>query len=217
MSKIELLNEDLLLVCDLELTESDGPKGKELFLSGIMMQGDVKNRNNRVYPKAEIENAVQGINERLGKGETVLGELDHPQTLTVNLERVSHKMVEAKMVGNNAVGKLKILDTPMGRIAKEFIGEEVKLGVSSRGTGQVGSGGRVSNFAFQTMDIVAQPSAPEAFPESIRESLELYANGKVESIQTLAEAVVGDVRAQRYFRDETLRAIDAALETLLKT
>lgn len=216
MSKIELLNEDLLLVCELELTEAEGPKGKELFLSGIMMQGDVKNRNNRVYPKLEIENAVRGINERLEKGETVLGELDHPQTLTVNLERVSHKMVEAKMHGNNAVGKLKILDTPMGRIAKEFIGEDVKLGVSSRGTGQVGSGGRVSNFNFQTMDIVAQPSAPEAFPESIRESLELYANAHHEPLVTLAEAVIDDVRCQKYFRDEAIRAIADALESLSK-
>ena len=192
---------------ELEIVSEASKNGKSLVLSGILMQADVKNRNNRVYPKVEIEKAVKTINERLQSGESILGELDHPQTLTINLDRVSHVLTEAKMDGTNAVGKLKIVDTPMGKIAQELIGSGVKLGVSSRGTGRVGEGGKVDDYHFATMDIVAQPSAPGAFPNSVMESLDLASNKK--QIETLSEAVAHDPAAQKYFEREIKKFIDS--------
>lgn len=203
---MDFLNESLFNELELVL-EADKKGKKSLVLSGILMQADVKNRNNRVYPKVEIERAVQTINERLKDGESILGELDHPQSLTINLDRVSHMLTEVKMVENDAVGKLKLVDTPMGRIATELIQSGVKLGVSSRGTGRVGEGGKVSDYNFATMDIVAQPSAPGAFPNSVMESLELATNRK--QIQTLSEAVIGDPAAQKYFAIEIKKFIDS--------
>jgi len=201
----KFLNE--CLFNDLELvSEGEGNK-KSLVLSGILMQSDVKNRNNRIYPKPEIEKAVKIVNERLKNGESILGELDHPQSLTINLDRVSHVLTEAKMDGDNAVGKLKLVDTPMGKIAQELINAGVKLGVSSRGTGRVGEGGKVSDFQFATMDIVAQPSAPNAFPTSVLESLNLATNKR--QLESLSEAVVHDPAAQKYFAKEILKFIES--------
>ncbi len=202
---MEFLNESLFN--ELELTEADGKNGKSLVLSGILMQADVKNRNNRIYPKKEIEKAVNTINERLRGGESILGELDHPQSLTINLDRVSHVLTEAVMDGSNAVGKLKLVDTPMGKIAQELINSGVKLGVSSRGTGRVAEGGKVDDYHFATMDIVAQPSAPGAFPNSVMESLNLASNRK--QIETLSEAVLHDEAAQKYFKTEILKFIES--------
>ena len=202
---MEFLNESLFN--ELELTEGDGKNGKSLVLSGILMQADVKNRNNRIYPKKEIEKAVNTINERLRGGESILGELDHPQSLTINLDRVSHVLTEAVMDGSNALGKLKLVDTPMGKIAQELINSGVKLGVSSRGTGRVAEGGKVDDYHFATMDIVAQPSAPGAFPNSVMESLNLASNRK--QIETLSEAVLHDEAAQKYFKTEILKFIES--------
>lgn len=202
---MEFLNEALFN--ELELTEAVGKNGKSLVLSGILMQADVKNRNNRIYPKKEIEKAVDSINERLQKGESILGELDHPQSLTINLDRVSHVLTEAVMDGSNAIGKLKLVDTPMGKIAQELINSGVKLGVSSRGTGRVAEGGKVDDYHFATMDIVAQPSAPGAFPNSVMESLNLATNRR--QIETLSEAVLHDETAQKYFRTEILKFIQS--------
>jgi hypothetical protein len=202
---MEFLNESLFN--ELELTEATGKNGKSLVLSGILMQADVKNRNNRIYPKKEIEKAVNTINERLRGGESILGELDHPQSLTINLDRVSHVLTEAVMDGSNAIGKLKLVDTPMGKIAKELINSGVKLGVSSRGTGRVAEGGKVDDYHFATMDIVAQPSAPGAFPNSVMESLNLASNRK--QIETLSEAVLHDEAAQKYFKTEILKFIES--------
>lgn len=201
--KIELLSEDLF--SESELISEASADGKTLILSGIIMQGDVKNRNNRNYPKEEIEKAVHGINERLKTGESIMGELDHPQTLSINLDRVSHVLTEASMVGSNAVGKMKVINTPMGNIVKTLITAGVKLGVSSRGTGKVGNDGNVSEYAFSTMDIVAQPSAPDAYPESVMESLQVATNGHI--IVSLAEAVVNDPKAQKYFEAEMTKFI----------
>lgn len=200
----KLLNEDLFVESELEIIE-EAADGKSLVLSGILMQGDVKNRNNRVYPKGEIERAVNIINERIAGGESLMGELDHPQTLTVNLDRVSHVITEARMDGANAVGKMKLIDTPMGEIAKTLLKAGVKLGVSSRGTGRVGSDGKVTDYNFATIDIVAQPSAPDAYPNSIMESLDIATNGKV--IESLSEAVVHDDSAQKFFQKEMMKFI----------
>ena len=199
----KLLSEDLFAESGL-ITEASAD-GKSLVLSGIIMQGDVKNRNGRNYPKSEIEKAVGVINERLATGESIMGELDHPQTLSINLDRVSHVLTEAKMEGSNAVGKMKIVDTPMGNIARTLISAGVKLGVSSRGTGRVAEGGNVEDYNFSTMDIVAQPSAPEAYPESVMESLGIATNGRC--VESLAEAVVTDKKAQKYFESEIKKFI----------
>ena len=149
----------------------EGNDGKDLFMQGLFIQGDVKNQNGRVYPKDEIKRAVENVTERLNKGETVMGELDHPEELQINLDRVSHIITEMMCNDANGLGKLKIIDTPMGNIAKALLKAGAKLGVSSRGSGNVNESGKVSDFDIVTVDIVAQPSAPDAYPKTIYESL----------------------------------------------
>ena len=153
----------------IKLMESDD--GKDLYMQGLFIQGDVKNQNGRVYPKDEISRAVDNVTERLNKGETVMGELDHPEELQINLDRVSHIITEMMCNDANGMGKLKVIDTPMGNIARALLKAGAKLGVSSRGSGNVNESGRVSDFDIVTVDIVAQPSAPDAYPKTIYESL----------------------------------------------
>ena len=153
----------------IQLMESND--GKDLYMQGLFIQGDVKNQNGRVYPKDEISRAVDNVTERLNKGETVTGELDHPEELQINLDRVSHIITEMMCNGANGMGKLKVIDTPMGNIARALLKAGAKLGVSSRGSGNVNESGRVSDFDIVTVDIVAQPSAPDAYPKTIYESL----------------------------------------------
>jgi hypothetical protein len=150
------------------LTESKRVGG-DLYLSGIMMQAALKNGNGRVYPVNEIQRAVEECQGRIKAGNFIMGELNHPDTLTINLANVSHAITEIAMDGNNAVGKMKLLNTPAGNIAKGIIEGGVRLGVSSRGTGNVNEGGDVSDFSFVTMDIVSQPSAPDAYPNVVAE------------------------------------------------
>jgi len=144
---------------------------KNLFMKGIFIQGGVRNQNQRVYPIEEISKAVDSVNEKLQGGFSVLGEADHPEELTVNLDRVSHMITEMWMDGKNGFGKLKIIPTPMGNIVQTLLDSGAKLGVSSRGSGNVTSDGKVSDFEIVTVDVVAQPSAPEAYPQSMYESL----------------------------------------------
>ena len=168
--------------------------GKDLFMAGLFIQGDVKNQNGRVYPKQEIERAVESVRSRLGKGETVLGELDHPEELQINLDRVSHIITDMHCDNANGMGKLKIIDTPMGNIAKALLKAGAKLGVSSRGSGNVNESGKVSDFDIITVDIVAQPSAPDAYPKTIYESLFNMRGGAV--LHDLAGAVTHDKSAE---------------------
>jgi cell fate (sporulation/competence/biofilm development) regulator YlbF (YheA/YmcA/DUF963 family) len=168
--------------------------GKDLFMAGLFIQGDVKNQNGRVYPKQEIQRAVESVKTRLGKGETVLGELDHPEELQINLDRVSHIITEMHCDDANGLGKLKIIDTPMGNIAKALLKAGAKLGVSSRGSGNVNESGKVSDFDIITVDIVAQPSAPDAYPKTIYESLFNMRGGAV--IHETATAVTHDKSAE---------------------
>lgn len=144
---------------------------KDLFMKGIFVQGGVRNQNQRVYPVDEISRAVDSVNEKLQGGFSVLGEADHPEELTVNLDRVSHMITEMWMDGKNGFGKLKIVPTPMGNIVQTLLESGAKLGVSSRGSGNVTGEGKVSDFEIVTVDIVAQPSAPDAYPQSMYESL----------------------------------------------
>jgi len=159
--------------------------GKDLFMQGLFIQGDVKNQYGRVYPKDEIQRAVENVTSRLSTGETVMGELDHPEELQINLDRVSHIITEMQCDGSNGLGKLKIIDTPMGNIARALLKAGAKLGVSSRGSGNVNESGKVSDFDIITVDIVAQPSAPDAYPKTIYESLFNMQGGSM--IHTIAE------------------------------
>ncbi len=190
----------------LQLEEAASPSGKkEWYLKGIFIQGGVQNLNRRVYPVSEIRNAVAQVNARLSAGETVLGECDHPQELTINLDRVSHMITEMKMDGNAGVGKMKIVPTPTGEIIRILIEAGAKLGVSSRGSGNVGYDGQVSEFEIVTVDIVAKPSAPDAYPTAVYEAF----NGKRGAvIDDLARAVANDPKAQKHLHTELLTWID---------
>ena len=174
---------------------------KNLYLAGRMMAAEQKNLNQRVYPQKEIERAVAQINEKIKEGAFVMGELNHPDNLSIDLKNVSHIITEAWMDGPNAVGKCKILGTPSGQIVQSLINGGVKLGVSSRGTGNVTSEGIVEDFAFVTLDIVAQPSGPGCYPDVVRES-----QGD-KKIMSLAEAVVHDKKAQKYLTAEIQKFI----------
>lgn len=170
--------------------------GKDLFMQGLFIQGDVKNQNGRVYPKDEIAKAVESVRTRLTKGETVMGELDHPEELQINLDRVSHIITDMHTDDANGLGKLKIIETPMGNIARALLKAGAKLGVSSRGSGNVNDSGQVSDFDIVTVDIVAQPSAPDAYPKTIYESLFNMRGGAV--LHEIAASVTHDKSAEKY-------------------
>ena len=161
----------------------DENNGKSLYMKGICIQGGVKNANQRVYPVNEIQRAVSTLNDQIKGGYSVLGEVDHPEGLNINLDRVSHMVNEMWMDGPNGYGKLKVLPTPMGALVKTMLESGVKLGVSSRGSGNVSEdgSGKVSDFEIITVDIVAQPSAPGAYPKPIYEHL-MNTNGGYKAV-----------------------------------
>ena len=183
-------------------------EGKDLFMKGICIQGGVRNANQRVYPVNEIGRAVKTLSEQITGGYSVLGEVDHPEGLNINLDRVSHMITEMWMDGPNGYGKLKILPTPMGGLVKTMLESGVKLGVSSRGSGNVmeDGSGEVSDFEIITVDVVAQPSAPGAYPTPIYEHL-MNSNGGYRAFQTARE-VQGDKQAQKYLKESLLSIID---------
>lgn len=188
-------------------TESvdDGKGGKDLYMEGIFIQGGVKNQNQRVYPVNEIANAVKSLQEKITKGFTVLGEADHPDDLNINLDRVSHMITNIQMNERDGIGKLKMLPTPMGNICKTLLESGVKLGVSSRGSGNVDGSGNVSDFEIVTVDIVANPSAPDAYPDPIYEQIMNHRRGG--TIWDVATAVKHDNRAQKYLQSEVVNFI----------
>lgn len=208
MSKIIPLMEELLPnECGL-ITEAS-QDGKDMWLSGIFMQASIKNRNGRLYPINELAAAVKSAEQRIKEQKGLLGELDHPQTLTINLDRVSHVITELKLEGSNVTGKAKLVNTPMGNIAKELIRAGFQPGVSSRGAGTVNESGGVSGFQFVTVDIVAQPSAPNAYPGTVYESLDAYKNCK--QILSLAESVRNDEAAQKYLKKEIMKWLNSGI------
>jgi len=172
--------------------ERDG--SKSLYMEGIFIQGGVKNQNQRVYPVSEISNAVNSLQEKIKNGNTVLGEADHPDDLNINLDRVSHMITNMSMKGNDGIGKLKMLPTPMGNICKTLLESGVRLGVSSRGSGNVDGSGNVSDFEIITVDIVANPSAPDAYPDPIYEQIMNHRLGS--TIWDVAGAVRHDTKAR---------------------
>ena len=180
--------------------------GKDLYMKGICIQGGVKNANQRVYPVTEISNAVKQLNDQVSIGNSVLGEVDHPDDLKINLDRVSHMIESMWMDGPNGFGKLKILPTPMGQLVKTMLESGVKLGVSSRGSGEVNeSTGNVAGFEIVTVDVVAQPSAPNAYPKAIYEGLLNMRNGH--TVLEMAKEASGNAKVQKYLKDEVIRLI----------
>jgi hypothetical protein len=179
----------------------EGKEGKDLYMKGICIQGGIKNANQRVYPINEIQKAVKTLNDQISSGYSVLGEVDHPDDLKINLDRVSHMITEMWMDGPNGYGKMKILPTPMGQLVKTMLESGVKLGVSSRGSGNVSEygGGQVSDFEIITVDVVAQPSAPGAYPTPIYEHL-LNTRGGNKAMGLAAE-IRDDKRAQKYLKE----------------
>jgi len=190
-----------------ETTEND--KGeKDLYLKGICIQGGVRNANQRVYPVTEIGRAVNTLNDQIKGGYSVLGEVDHPEGLNINLDRVSHMITEMWMDGPNGYGKLKVIPTPMGQLIQTMIQNGVKLGVSSRGSGNVkeDGSGEVSEFEIITVDAVAQPSAPGAYPTPIYEHL-LNSRGGYQAMN-MARELNGDEKAQKYLKESLVNIIN---------
>jgi hypothetical protein len=186
--------------------ESDDKDGKNLHLKGIAIQGGIRNANQRVYPVDEIERAVKTLNDQIQNGYSVLGEVDHPDDLKVNLDRVSHMITNMWMEGPNGYGKFKILPTPMGNLIRTMLEAGVKLGVSSRGSGNVDDmSGKVSDFEIITVDIVAQPSAPGAYPTPVYEHL-MNSRGGYKAFQ-VAKEVKEDPKAQKYLQESLLQII----------
>lgn len=193
MSKQQLLIETVTPAQGNIITEAT--KSGEVYLQGVFMQAEIKNRNGRIYRLDEMVSAVNEMRSQITEFGGVFGELDHPDTITINMDRISHAIKDIYMDGNNAIGKAQLLNTPMGLIAKELSRSGVRYGVSSRGAGVV-SEGHVSGFSLVTIDLVVTPSAQGAMPSSITEAIEDY------KLLTLAESVRHDAAAQKYFKAE---------------
>ncbi len=195
---------------------------KNLYIEGVFLQSEMKNRNGRMYPKQTLAREVGRYNENFVQKGRALGELGHPDGPTVNLDRVSHKIVSLKESGNNFVGKAKILSTPMGKIASNLLGEGVKLGVSSRGVGSLNKtneGYSVvgEDFTLATAaDIVADPSAPDAFVDGIMEGKEWVWDGGILR-ERLAEKTYKRINTlvdQRKLDDQKLSVFEDFLANL---
>jgi len=194
-ARVELLRE-----------EAEDGSGKTLYMQGICIEGDKRNANERIYPAHEIQKAVQTINEQIKTGHSVLGEVDHPDDLKINLDRVSHTIDKMWCDGAIGYGKLRILPTPMGQLVKTMLDAGVKLGVSSRGSGNVDDRtGHVSDFEIVTVDVVAQPSAPNAYPTAIYEGLMNMKYGH--RLLEVAKEAGQDNRVQRYLTSEVKKLI----------
>ena len=196
------------------ITEEKDDGGKNYKIRGIFMQADIKNRNGRVYPMEVLDEEVKKYNKNFIEQNRAFGELGHPDGPTVNLERVSHMITSLKPDGKNFIGEAKIMDTPMGKIVKNLMDEGAKLGVSSRGMGslrQKGGANVVSDdfYLATAADIVADPSAPNAFVEGIMEGKEwVWNNG------ALVEAHVAELKrkfdVKKHQRQVNLEALEFA-------
>ena len=211
---MKLIREEIESV-DFLVEERNGKKS--MYIEGVFLQGNIKNRNGRMYPMETLRREVSRYNENHVVAGRALGELGHPDGPTVNLDRVSHKIVSLKENGDNFIGKAKILSTPMGKIAQSLIGEGVRLGVSSRGIGslkQTREGVNIvgDDFMLATAaDIVADPSAPDAFVEGIMEGKdwvwdggilrEKYAEKTYKTINTLVDQKKLDEQKLNLFND----------------
>ena len=193
---------------NIQVLEESGPDGhgKSLYLKGICIEGNKRNANDRIYPLHEISKAVNTINQQIKEGNSVLGEVDHPDDLKINLDRVCHSVEGMWMEGDAGCGKLKILPTPMGELIKTLLTSGVKLGVSSRGSGNVDDRtGHVSDFEIVTIDVVAQPSAPNAYPKAIYESMMNMKYGH--RLLEIAKEAGQDNKVQKYLKNEVVKLI----------
>jgi hypothetical protein len=201
------------------ITENKNGK-QSLHIEGIFLQGDIKNRNGRMYPMGTLQKEVKRYNENYIQKGRALGELGHPDGPTVNLDRVSHMITSLKENGTNYIGKAKILDTPMGKIASSLIGEGVKLGVSSRGVGSLieKNGIRIVNDDFMlatAADIVADPSAPDAFVNGIMEGVEwIWNNGILEQKIHMIKTRVENLSHQKVLEEHKLSLFNDFLNSL---
>ena len=203
------------------ITEGKGGKRK-MYIEGVFLQGDIKNRNGRMYPVNTLAKEVGRYNESFVKKGRALGELGHPEGPTVNLDRVSHRIVSLTQEGNNFKGKAQLLDTPMGKIAKSLIGEGVTLGVSSRGVGSLkedSNGCKVvgEDFMLATAaDIVADPSAPDAFVSGIMEGKEWIWEGGIlrESLASQTKKHINTLVDQKRLEEHKLNLFNDFLSNL---
>jgi len=203
------------------ITEGKG-KCKKCFIEGVFLQGDIKNRNGRMYPMETLSREVSRYNENFIQKGRALGELGHPDGPTVNLDRVSHKIVSLKCEGNNFIGKAQLLETPMGKIARSLIDEGVMLGVSSRGVGSLKedhNGCKVvgEDFMLATAaDIVADPSAPDAFVSGIMEGKEWVWEGGIlrEQLAERTQRRINTLVDQRRLEEHKLNLFNDFLSNL---
>jgi hypothetical protein len=205
---------------DIQILTEEKDGKKTLYIEGVFLQSEIKNRNGRVYPFGVLQKEVERYSEEYVKAGRALGELGHPDGPTVNLDRVSHKITSLKAEGNNFMGKARILDTPMGTIAKSLLGEGVKLGVSSRGMGSLKEENGVKyvsdDFMLATAaDIVADPSAPDAFVNGIMEGKEWVWEGgllRERQIQEMKKEIETSSKVE--LEEKMLQAFDKFLSNL---
>ena len=198
--------------------ERDGKK--LLYIEGVFLQSELKNRNGRMYPFSVLEREVKRYNEEYVQSKRALGELGHPDGPTINLDRVSHRIISLKAEGNNFIGKAQILDTPMGNIAKNLLGEGVRLGVSSRGMGSIQRSEDCNVVADDFMlttaaDIVADPSAPDAFVNGIMEGKEwVWDNGLLKEREVAKYQRYMEGANRRSMEEKTLKVFEHFLSNL---
>jgi hypothetical protein len=204
MSNQQLLIETVTAAQGNIITEAK--KDGNIFLSGVFMQAEIENRNGRTYRLDEMVAQVNNMREQINEFGGVFGELDHPDTITINMDRISHAIKDIYMDGNDVIGKAQLLNTPMGLIAQELSKSKVRYGVSSRGAGVVNEGGMVSGFNLVTIDLVVMPSAPGAMPNTIVEAIEDA------RLMPLAEAVQHDSAAQKYFQSEIRKFVENVIK-----
>ena len=201
------------------ITEGKGDD-KKLYIEGVFLQSEIKNRNGRMYPFSVLEKEVNRYNEEYVKTSRALGELGHPDGPTVNLDRVSHRITSLTAEGTNFIGRAQILDTPMGKIASSLLGEGVKLGVSSRGMGSIDKREDVNvvmdDFMLATAaDIVADPSAPDAFVNGIMEGKEwAWDNGILKETKVAKYQRYMDNATRRNLEERTLQVFNDFLTGL---
>ena len=201
------------------ITEGKGAD-KKLYIEGVFLQSEIVNRNGRKYPFETLNREVERYNEEYVKSKRALGELGHPDGPTVNLDRVSHRITSLRAEGNNFVGKAQILDTPMGNIARNLLKEGVQLGVSSRGMGSIDKREDCSivqdDFMLTTAaDIVADPSAPDAFVNGIMEGKEwVWHNGILKETEVAKYKGVMDASSRQELEEKTLKIFNDFLSKL---
>jgi hypothetical protein len=217
------VNETVSIVEEV-LDEATGKKN--LFIEGVFMQANVKNRNGRVYPTEVLDREVARYNEEYVQKKRAFGELGHPQGPTINLERVSHLITDLRKENDNYIGKAKIMDSPYGNIVKGLIGEGAQLGVSSRGMGTLkpnrdGVNEVQKDFYLATAaDIVADPSAPDAFVNGIMEGVEwIWDNGvlKASEVERIKEGIERDIRSRSDREQAFTRAFSSFMNKISKS